>query len=90
MKTIWKFPLEAIDRQYVEMPEWAKILCVKTQKGQPCLWAEVDPSNQPQKVLIETYGTGHPMTEDMGISRRYIGSYMLYDGDFVGHVYERL
>lgn len=41
MKTIWKYPLQVLDRQTLFMPPGAEILSLQTQFGNPCLWARV-------------------------------------------------
>jgi hypothetical protein len=40
--------------------------------------------------FFELYGTGHSIHEDMGIERKYIGTYQYQRGEFVGHIFERL
>ena len=88
--TIWKFPLQTMDSQPVMMPQRAKILTVQAQHDEPCLWAIVNP-NAPREVrMIDIVGTGHPMFEDLGLERKYIGTFQLRDGDLVFHVFERL
>lgn len=84
MKTIWKFKLEVKDSQKVEMPKGAKLLYVGVQDNIPHLWAEVDPDNINGKATIVTFGTGQRVDADrLG----FVGTYMLYGGSFVGHVY---
>lgn len=85
MRTIWKFPLEVIDEQRVEMPEGAEILCVQVQAGVPCLWAVVIPDAAKVKRTIAVYGTGHPMKVKRADT--YIGSFQLQGGFLVFHVY---
>lgn len=86
MKTIWKFPLKMTDRQIVEMPLPAKLLCVQLQGRNPneaaCLWAEVDPEGEKVRIEIAMIGTGHPLPDGM----RYIST-MQY-GALVFHFYE--
>lgn len=83
--TIWKYELEVTDKQWVNMPEGAKILTVQIQNGRPCLWAIVNPKNKPEERVIETYGTGNPFKE---FERSYIGTYQLQGGSLVFHVFE--
>lgn len=84
MLTIWKFPLEVEEAQYIEMPRGARVLSVDVQGGIPCLWAVVDDQNVKDSVLVITYGTGQPMQMDY---TKFIGTYQLYGGSFVGHVF---
>lgn len=85
MKTIWKFPLEVVDEQLVDMPEGSEILAVQVQLGVPCLWAAVTPDAAKVKRCIATYGTGHPMKSRA--ADQYVGSYQLQGGALVFHVY---
>lgn len=84
MKTIWKYELETIDYQEVEIPFEAKILTVQVQHGKPCIWCLCDPNNLKQLRGITTIGTGH---EKDDIEGTYIGTYQLYDGGIVFHVF---
>ena len=90
MKTIWKFPLQSIDRQSVQMPQGAEILTVQTQRGQPCLWAIVDDVAPMERRVLEIFGTGHEIHEEMETERKYIGTFQLMSGDLVFHVFERI
>ena len=87
MRTIWKFPLETQDRQFVPMPAGATLLSVQCQHDAPQLWALVD--QNPNAFLVERriniYGTGHPVTEG-GI---FVGTYQLMDGALVFHVFDQ-
>lgn len=72
MKTVWKYPLSHFGAHAIEMPDDAKILCVQTQQGAPCLWALVD-SDRPRMLRhLGVYGTGHSLPDDLG---RYIGTF---------------
>jgi hypothetical protein len=86
-KTVWKYPLSVDDEQFIEMPANAHILCVQTQRGRPCLWALVDPTNQPETRKILIAGTGHVREELWGLVN-YIGTFQLDYGQLVFHVFE--
>jgi len=45
MKTIWKYELENISEQTIEIPHDSTLLDVQVQNGMPCIWALVDPDN---------------------------------------------
>lgn len=90
MKSVWKYELEVVGRQYVDMPEGSVILTVQDQYGKPCIWVEVDTKASLNKRVFETFGTGHPINEDLSIERKYIGTYQLEGGSFIGHVYEKV
>lgn len=88
MKTIWKFTLGNGSPQRVSMPKGAEILAVQQQDGAAQLWALVDPSYGMETRYIEVYGTGQAIHEDMGVERRYVGTFQ--QPPFVWHVFERL
>ena len=88
-KTIWKFELETKDRNIIQMPKDAEILCVQEQYGKPCIWALVDPNQEKETQHFEIFGTGHPVYCDMGVDRKYIGTYQLSNGALVFHVFDR-
>ena len=89
-KSIWKFQLNPNDKVFVEMPKNAEILSVQTQKETPCIWALVDPNADKEERCFEVFETGHPVHYDMGVDRKFIGTFQLYDGDLVFHLFERL
>lgn len=86
MKTIWKFPLQLVSPQFIEMPDGAEILTVQSQGDVGCLWALVDPEMAVTPRYFEVFGTGqnvHTLSK-----RRYIGTFQ--QPPFVWHVFERL
>lgn len=85
MITVWKYELNVDDKQWLELPRGYKYLSIQVQNEKPCLWVQVDTEAVQDSVLIVTYGTGHPMKSK---TDKFIGSYTLYSGSFVGHVFE--
>ena len=89
MITIWKYPLSVphskTDEQTIVTHKGAVILCVQTQQELPCLWVKVNTENELEPIKIRTFGTGHDMI--FKGSNKYIGSYQLRGGSFIGHVY---
>jgi len=90
MKSIWKFKLENSDTQSIEMPKNAKILTIQEQLGDICLWAMVDTEKKTETRHFEIFGTGESIYCDMGIERKYIGTYQLREGRLVFHIFERI
>ena len=95
MRTIYKYPLETVDTQIIEVPGIfgfgnsfnKQFLCIDVQYGVPCLWCIVDTdSKSKRKIKLRIVGTGNPMPEFLG-NEDYLGSYQLLDGQFVGHVF---
>ncbi len=89
MKSIWKFPLVINDRQSIEMPIDAEILCVQTQYGHPCVWALCSTEGVVAKRHFAIYGTGHAVpdstTEKIG---KYVGTFQMSGGQIVFHVFD--
>jgi hypothetical protein len=86
MKTIWKFPLE-VGLTHLAMPLRSEIIHLAVQDGQPCLWAVVEPDAPRVTRSFVTAGTGHPVGQEIGLGN-HVGTYLLLDGRFVGHVFE--
>lgn len=81
---VWKFTIQA-NQTHMEMPAGARLLHVHEQRGQVCVWAEVDPLAPKvlRKVLaIPTGGRA------VGVS--YVGTaHLVYGGgNLVFHVYD--
>lgn len=82
---IWKWRLKVVGDQEIETPDGWEPLCVDAQNGVPCIWAKVFPSAPQVKRKIYVVGTGHPM---LNFPLRYLGSFQLQGGAFVGHIFE--
>ena len=101
MKEVWKFPLEVTDLQKIRMPKNSILLTVQAQREVPCLWALVETDKESEERFIRITGektgkegeerfiriagTGHPVLEKIS---RYIGTFQLAKGSFIGHVFE--
>lgn len=86
MKTIWKYKLNTVDAQKINLPINARILTVQMQHGTPSLWVIVDPDENIMKEhTFRTYGTGHHRE---CISGFYVGTYQDLGGQLVFHVFE--
>ena len=86
MKSVWKYPLTAEDNIVLALPLGVEPLCVQIQHDEPQLWCLVDPQESactPRE--FRHAGTGHPIAEN---NLKYIGSYQLFGGGFVGHLFE--
>lgn len=85
MKKIWKFPLEVTDLQKIRIPKNSTLLTVQAQREVPCLWALVETDKESEERFIRIAGTGHPVLEKIF---RYVGTFQLAKGSFIGHVFE--
>uniref|UniRef100_A0A6H2A2W0 DUF7352 domain-containing protein n=1 Tax=viral metagenome TaxID=1070528 RepID=A0A6H2A2W0_9ZZZZ len=84
MRTIYKYQCLEMDNFTIEMPTGSHILTVQMQRGEPCIWAIVDPDAFPEQRHFQLFGTGHPID---GIGR-YIGTFQLMGGNLVFHLFE--
>ncbi len=85
METIHKLRLDVVNYQSVVLPEGSEILTVQIQKGTPCIWYKVKDTINSESRGILMYTTGKYVDKVEG---KYIGSFQLYDGEFVAHVFE--
>ncbi len=88
--SIYKFPFKVKDYQKISMPKGARILSVQTQNEIPCLWAICEVDAEKQERESEVFGTGNPFYEGIhfGKEHKFIGTFQLHDGSFVGHLFE--
>ena len=86
--TIWKFTLEAADRQVAYMPRGARILSVGEQRGDINVWAIVDPEVPTEARTFLVLGTGHPAAGASGAT--FLGTVQLLGGSLVFHVFEEV
>ena len=84
MTTIWKFPLQVVDQQLVNMPVGTELLHVGVQGDQACLWALVD-SDAPRTMRgFAIHGTGHAVPP----GGAYVGTFPLHGGNLIFHVFD--
>jgi hypothetical protein len=91
---VWKFCI--IDEGYVDkfeikMPKDTQLLNVDfDDNNYPCIFGLVYPHKQMETRYFELFGTGQPIHNDMGIERKYIGTFNDGNGEFFGHIFERI
>ena len=92
MKIIWKFETPFEYSFKIIMPKDAEILSVQRDQktSKPCVWVLVESENELEERYFELFGTGNPIHGNMGIDRKYIGTYQYQNGEFVGHLFERI
>ena len=90
MKTIWKYELDFAAIIKLQVPKNAKILTVQIDDkiNTPCVWIMVDTENEIEERWFELFGSGQEIKWDIGVDRKYIGTYQYGNGAFVGHVFE--
>lgn len=88
MHTIYKYKLQTLHNQTIEMPVNSKILCAKKQGEDICLWALVEVVNRDIKepVKLHIFGTGWDIEnyEDL----EYIGTFFVDSGTYVFHIFK--
>jgi hypothetical protein len=86
MRTIHKYSLRGGGAlREIQMPVGARALCVQTQDGNPCLWALVDTGNPMVTRTFSVYCTGDELAREEG---SYVGTFQMYDGRYVYHLFD--
>jgi hypothetical protein len=70
------------------LPSGAEILTVQVQRGEPQLWALVDPDAPPVSRGLIVVGTGQQFSVDKPL--KYIATFQLEQGALVFHAFEVL
>jgi hypothetical protein len=84
MKTIYKYPIQIIDRQEIEIHSGAEIIKAGLDpKGNFCIWAIVSTESMTHKKPIWVVGTGNPFPRG---ATKHIDSFNV--GPFVWHIFE--
>lgn len=86
MKRVFKYELPIDDVVCIKMPAGAQALTVDTQHGDPQLWVLVNPDAPMVAHRFRVAGTGHPI--ESKDAEKYVGSFQLYSGSFVGHLFD--
>ena len=81
--------LKVTDVQDIEIPHGSILLSVKTQNETPCLWVLVyNPEAEKEVIRLRTIGTGDTISDDDFDPKDFLGTYLLQNGSFVGHVFQ--
>lgn len=90
MKKIFKYEVLIRDHFNISMPKGAKILTVQAQHKVPQLWALIDPDEEETLRNFRLAGTGHDIPADLHREGeyKYIGSFQLFNGDLIYHLFE--
>lgn len=87
MLAVHKYPMPCEDHFVMTLPIGARLLSVQVQRGQPCLWAIVDPSAANETRRFRFAGTGHPITERAEVLV-FVSTFQMEGGSLVFHVFE--
>lgn len=92
MRRIFKYELETTDKQIIKVPFICgsnkfkdQVLKIEVQNGTPCMWCLVDQAEEVARTIY-IVGTGNPMPKEF-TKDNYVGTYQLFGGSFVGHVF---
>jgi hypothetical protein len=88
--TVWKFPLHMEQPNTFEMPKGAQVLAAQAQLGGPTIWALCNPLAPKEKRTFRIVGTGHEIEDQPGVLLDHVGTFQLYEGKFVGHIFEEV
>lgn len=82
-RTIWKIALSPIDKQEVQIPDGAQLLCAREQHDTICIWFACDPRAPTVPRRIAIVGTGHPAP----LQGQYLGTAHMLGGRAVFHIF---
>ena len=86
---IFKYILQEVDLQTVEMPVGTQILSVQECRDQLCIWALInDNSGVFESRTFAVIGTGNPIPTFDDFTMKFIGTAQRYAGKLVWHVFE--
>lgn len=90
MKSIWKYTLEAKEKQLINMPLGSKILSAENQESNIVIYALVDTEEATEYIKdhfeILVYGTGHEIKEDIS-SYEFLNTVKMDNGSLMFHVF---
>jgi hypothetical protein len=87
MNQILKYEVKITDRFTITMPRDSFVLCVQVQKNIPQIWVMGDLNNPPIERQFALRETGQSF-DYLSNVERYIGTFQLDGGAFVGHLFE--
>ena len=85
-RQIWKYPIQTVGEQELEISPGATILDIQLQDGDPYMWIIIDTEKKVEKRILRIYGTGHTLDDNANINN-YLGTYQTKNG-FVWHVFD--
>ena len=74
----------------IELNGIGRVLHVDVQRQLPCVWVEVTHQHPLYKETkkIRVFHTGEEIPNELLHKTKYIGTLLLDDGNYVGHVYQ--
>jgi hypothetical protein len=87
MYQILKYKVELTNEFTIPLPSGAMVLCVQEQRNIPHLWVMGDTDNVKIERRFALRATGQSFRM-RGNEERYIGTFQLDGGAFIGHLFE--
>jgi len=87
MNQILKYEVKITDRFKISMPSGSVVLCVQVQRNIPQIWVMGDLNDTPEERSFVIRGTGQSF-DYLSNVERYVGTFQLDGGAFVGHLFE--
>ncbi len=85
--SIWKYDLTPEAVQYIDMPDGAQVLCLHMQYDTPRIWVLAESDLPKTRRTFRVFGTGNPIEDDLS-TLKYVGTFQIYGGTLVFHVFE--
>jgi hypothetical protein len=85
MRQIFKYQLEVKKWQTLILPVSFKPLTLQVQAGVPCMWAEVETTEETASFTFGMFPTGH--IELPNSEMKYLGTVQMGNGSLVFHYY---
>lgn len=91
-QTIRKFNASVDTKFLIDLPTGSEILSVQLDNNTwtLCMWVLLYPDNPTEERFFEIFVDDDIIPNDMGICRKYLNTYQSTDGQFIGHVFERI
>ncbi len=89
-RVIYKYGLPSHGLWTITMPHNSEVLSVSFQNDELKLWALVDTDEAKEERTFEVFQIGQEIWYDMGTERKFIGTSMSADHNYVVHVFERI
>ena len=88
MRAIYKYLIPVQNEFEIPMPVSSEVLAVQVQHGVPCIWCLLNPGNATKNRKFRIYPTGFEIPDKYIDAMRYVGTFQLEEGDFIGHLFE--
>lgn len=86
-QVIYKYELRFLGDFNLEIPIGARVISIQNQHNKPIMWVLCDPKAEIESRKFRVILTGEKR-KSSDLEGQFIGTFQLYEGDFVGHVFE--